>query len=78
MERLNKPFLEWNFMYYKKISLHGMGVNPLRLKFGRDVHHGKLVVPFGKMTMRLIFRYMEHRDSKINIIKKYGGLQLGL
>jgi hypothetical protein len=55
-------------MYYMKIGLHGIGVNPHRLKFGRDVHHGKLVVTFGKMTMRFGFCYMEHRDSKINII----------
>jgi hypothetical protein len=65
-------------MYYKKIGLHGIGVNPHRLKFGQDVHHGKLVVTFGKMTMRFGFCYMEHHDFKINIIKEYGGLQLGL
>jgi hypothetical protein len=65
-------------MYYKKVGLHGIDVNPHRLKFGWDVHHGKLVVTFGEMIMRLGFRYVEHCDSKINIVKKYGGLQLGL
>jgi hypothetical protein len=34
MERLKKPSLEWNFMYYKKVGLHGIDVNPHRLKFG--------------------------------------------
>lgn len=74
MERLKKPSLEWDFMYYKKVGLHGIGVNPHRLKFGRNVHHGKLVVTFGKMNMGLGFHYMERHDSKINIIKKNGGL----
>ncbi len=70
MERLKKPSLEWNFMYYKKVGLHGIGVNPHRLKFGRNVHDGKLVVTFGKMNMRLGFHYMGRHDSKINIIKR--------
>ncbi len=70
MERVKKPSLEWDFMYYKKVGLHGIGVNPHRLKFGQNVHHGKLVVTFGKMNMGLGFRYMERNDSKINIIKK--------
>jgi hypothetical protein len=43
MKRLQKPPLKRDFAYFMKIGLNSSGINPHRLKVGRDLLMQKLV-----------------------------------
>ncbi len=52
IERLKKPPLERDFVHFMRVGLNGIGINPHKLKAGRNTTQEKFVEVFGKGTPR--------------------------